>query len=62
VPSMLSSTPDCYAIRRGEGDLWTVWDTHRDEAVVGGEALAETAAFGLARRLNEACRSRYPDR
>jgi len=55
------SNPDRYTVRR-EGDLWTVWDTHRDEAVGGGEALAETAARDLARRLNEACRSLYPDR
>jgi len=56
-----STTPDRYTVRR-EGDLWTVWDTHRDEAVVGGEALAESAARDVARRLNEAYRSLYPER
>ena len=58
----MSGTPDRYTVRRGEAHLWTVWDTHRDQAVVGGEALSEAAARALARRLNDAYRNLYPDR
>jgi hypothetical protein len=53
---------DRYEIRQGErpGE-WKVWDTHTDTVVFGGENMTETAATDLARRLNEAWRSLYPD-
>jgi hypothetical protein len=51
--------PDRYVAEpTGAGAWWCVWDTVRDQVVYGYEALREDQARQVARRLNEAYRSR----
>jgi len=53
----LPETNRRYIIRpTGNPHRWCVWDTRRDAVVFGGEDLSESAASGLARRLNDAYR------